>query len=108
MGPAISAIAITDLPSRACKPRGGKSDYVLSARQVTLRQYERGKTMKTLLAIAAALGLSISAASAECPGHSKVQASVDTQTKTASVAPADTATTADTQTIKKAQPPETE
>ncbi|MFK0688167.1 hypothetical protein ACFX5Q_08185 [Mesorhizobium sp. IMUNJ 23033] len=63
--------------------------------------------MKTLLAIAAALGLSISAASAECPGHSKVQASVDTQMKTASVAPADTAT-ADTQTIKKEVPPETE
>lgn len=30
--------------------------------------------MKTFLSIAAALGLTISAASAECPGHSKVQA----------------------------------
>ncbi|TGQ29829.1 MULTISPECIES: hypothetical protein [unclassified Mesorhizobium] len=63
--------------------------------------------MKTFLAIAAALGLSISDAYAECPGHSKVQASasVDAQTKTASV---ETFTAADTQTIKKEEPPKTE
>ncbi|RJT41339.1 hypothetical protein D3227_05960 [Mesorhizobium waimense] len=61
--------------------------------------------MKTFLSIAAALGLTISAASAECPGHSKVQASVDTQTKTASVEKADTSTSAD---IKEEVPPKAE
>ncbi|UVK37319.1 hypothetical protein LHFGNBLO_004334 [Mesorhizobium sp. AR10] len=61
--------------------------------------------MKTFLAIAAALGLSVTTASAECPGHSKVQASVDTQTKTASVEKADTSTTVE---IKKEVPPKTE
>ncbi|QKC97271.1 hypothetical protein EB231_23245 [Mesorhizobium sp. NZP2298] len=61
--------------------------------------------MKILVAIAAALGLSVSAASAECAFHSKVSASVDAQTKTASVEKADT--TADT-SIKKEVPPKTE
>ena len=41
--------------------------------------------MKTILLIAAAMGLSISAASAECVGHKQVNASVDTETKVASV-----------------------
>lgn len=62
--------------------------------------------MRTFLAIAAALGLSVSAASAECAyHHSKVSASIDKQTKTASVEKADTA---DTQTIKKEVPAKTE
>ena len=42
--------------------------------------------MKTVLVLAAALGLSVSAAAAECAGHSKVSASIDTETKVASVA----------------------
>ena len=41
--------------------------------------------MKTILVLAAAMGLSISAASAECVGHKQVNASVDTETKVASV-----------------------
>ena len=41
--------------------------------------------MKTALVLAAALGLSVSAAAAECVGHSKVSASIDTETKVASV-----------------------
>ena len=41
--------------------------------------------MKTILLLAAAMGLSISAASAECPGHKQVSASIDTETKVASV-----------------------
>jgi hypothetical protein len=41
--------------------------------------------MKTVLVLAAAMGLSISAASAECVGHKQVNASVDTETKVASV-----------------------
>ena len=50
--------------------------------------------MKTVLAFAAALGLSVSAAMAGCPGH--VSTSVDEDTVVASIpAPADT------QTIKK-------
>ena len=63
--------------------------------------------MKTFLAIATALGLSVSAAYADCPYHEKVQASVDTQ-KTASVEKADMSKAADTQTIKKEVPPKTE
>lgn len=59
--------------------------------------------MKAFLVLAAGLALSISSASAECPGHSKVQASVDTQT-TASVDKSDTATTTE---IKKEVPPKT-
>jgi hypothetical protein len=42
--------------------------------------------MKTVLVLAAAFGLSVSAAAAECAGHSKVSASIDTETKVASVA----------------------
>jgi hypothetical protein len=41
--------------------------------------------MKTILLTAAAVGFSISAASAECVGHKQVNASVDTETKVASV-----------------------
>ncbi len=41
--------------------------------------------MKTVLVIAAAMGLSISAASADCAGHSNTSASVDTETTVASV-----------------------
>lgn len=40
--------------------------------------------MKTVLALAAALGLSVSAAAAACPGH--VSASVDKDLKVASIA----------------------
>ncbi|MER9752852.1 hypothetical protein NKJ46_05280 [Mesorhizobium sp. M0166] len=64
--------------------------------------------MKTFLAMAAALTMSISAASADCPAHSKVQASVDTQTKTASVDKADMSTVTDAQTIKKEESQKTE
>lgn len=41
--------------------------------------------MKTVLAFAAIMGLSISAAAAACAGHAKVTASVDTETTVASV-----------------------
>jgi len=42
--------------------------------------------MKTVLVLAAAMGLSVSAASAECMGHNKQQsASIDTETTVASV-----------------------
>ncbi|AID29385.1 hypothetical protein BFX40_18065 [Mesorhizobium sp. SEMIA 3007] len=66
--------------------------------------------MKTFLAIAAALGLSVSAASADCAyHHSKVSASVDTQTTTASVEKADMSKATDAQTVvKKEVPPKTE
>jgi len=64
--------------------------------------------MKTFLAFAAAFGLSVSAASAECAWHSKVSASVDTQTKTASVTEADMSSAADAQTVKKEVPAKTE
>lgn len=57
--------------------------------------------MKTFLAFAAALGLSVSAASAECSWHSKTSASVDTQTKTASVTNADMSSAVDAQAVKK-------
>lgn len=41
--------------------------------------------MKTMLVLAAALGLSVSAAAAECPGHKQTTTSVDPETKVASV-----------------------
>lgn len=42
--------------------------------------------MKTVLVLAAAMGLTVSVAAAECMGHNKqVNASVDTETKVASV-----------------------
>jgi hypothetical protein len=41
--------------------------------------------MKTILVVAAAMGLSISTAAAECANHKQVNASVDTETKVASV-----------------------
>ena len=64
--------------------------------------------MKTFLAFAAAFGLSVSAASAECAWHSKVSASVDTKTTTASVTKPDTSSAADTQTVKQELPEKTE
>jgi hypothetical protein len=66
------------------------------------------KTMRTFLTIAAALGLSVSAASADCAYHHKISASVDTQTKTASVEKADMSKATNTQTIKKEVPAKTE
>lgn len=63
--------------------------------------------MKTTILVAAALCLSVSGAAAECPGHTKTTASVDQQTKVASIAnsttpaTAETATTADTPILKK-------
>ena len=41
--------------------------------------------MKTVLVLAAVLGLSISAALADCVGHKQVSASIDSETKVASV-----------------------
>jgi hypothetical protein len=41
--------------------------------------------MKTILLTAAAIGLSVSFAAADCVGHKQVNASVDTETKVASV-----------------------
>jgi hypothetical protein len=41
--------------------------------------------MKTVLVTAAALGFSVSMAAADCPGHKQVNASVDNETKVASV-----------------------
>ena len=64
--------------------------------------------MKIFLAFAAAFGLSVSAASAECTWHSKVSASVDSQTKTASVTKSDMSTAADARTVKKEAPVKTE
>lgn len=62
--------------------------------------------MKTFLAFAAAFGFSVSAASAECAWHSKASASVDNQTKTASVTNADMSPAADAQSVKKDVPVE--
>jgi hypothetical protein len=56
--------------------------------------------MKMILVAAAAFGLSISAAAADCAGHSKVSASVDTETTVASVMKQTPATSADTQPVK--------
>ncbi len=42
--------------------------------------------MKTILALTAIMGFSVSLAAAECAGHAKVNAAVDTQTTVASVA----------------------
>ncbi|MET3662698.1 hypothetical protein ABID44_003047 [Aquamicrobium ahrensii] len=64
--------------------------------------------MKTFLAFAAAFGLSVSAASAECAWHSNVSASVDTQTTTASVTNTEGTTSAEATTIKKELPEKTE
>lgn len=62
--------------------------------------------MKTFLAVAAALGLSVTAASADCAYHqSMASAQVDT-TKTASVEKSDMTKATDTQKIiKKEAPP---
>ncbi|HEY6632250.1 MAG TPA: hypothetical protein VIZ90_12425 [Rhizobiaceae bacterium] len=42
--------------------------------------------MKSILVTAAVMGFSVSIASADCVGHKQVNASVDTETKVASVA----------------------
>ncbi|RWM26889.1 hypothetical protein [Mesorhizobium sp.] len=65
--------------------------------------------MKAVLATVAALGLSASAASAECAYHqSMASAQVDT-TRTASVEKSDTTKASDAQKIiKKEAPPKTE
>lgn len=57
--------------------------------------------MKTFLVLAAALGLSVTAASAECSWHSQASASVDTDTKVASVQKDDMSKTTDAQTTLK-------
>ena len=56
--------------------------------------------MKTILIAAAAFGLLISGAAADCPGHVKkeVLASVDKEATTASVPMTEAATTADAET----------
>ena len=41
--------------------------------------------MKIVIVMAAALGLSVSVAAADCAGHAKVTTSVDTETTVASV-----------------------
>lgn len=41
--------------------------------------------MKTVLVLAAAMGLSVSVAAADCAAHKQVNASVDNETKVASV-----------------------
>ncbi|MET3790816.1 hypothetical protein [Aquamicrobium terrae] len=64
--------------------------------------------MKTFLAFAAAFGLSVSAAAAECAWHSNVSASVDKQTTTASVKNTETASAAEAQTTQKKLPEKTE
>jgi hypothetical protein len=70
--------------------------------------------MKTALLVVAALGLSVSGAAAECVGHTKTTASVDQQTKVASIANssaptvAGAATTADTPILKKDEAKESE
>ncbi|AZO32857.1 DUF680 domain-containing protein [Mesorhizobium sp. M1B.F.Ca.ET.045.04.1.1] len=65
--------------------------------------------MKAFLATVAVLGLSVSAASAECPYHQSMAsaAQVDT-TKTASVEKTDMTKASDAQQIKKEPPPTTE
>lgn len=52
--------------------------------------------MKTVLALAAVLGLSVSAAWAGCPGHDDVTASVDKETTVASIG-----STVSTDAVKK-------
>ena len=42
--------------------------------------------MKTILLVAAAMGLTVSVAAAECAGHAKLSTSVDSEMKVASVA----------------------
>jgi hypothetical protein len=61
--------------------------------------------MKAFLVFAAALGFTVSSASAECAGHSKVSAPVDMQTKAVSVAKTDMSSTVQAQTNKEEAPP---
>jgi hypothetical protein len=89
--------------------RKAKSDFAAGGARVILRYPIRRMMMKAFLAAVAALGLSISTASATCPYHqSLASASVDT-TKTASVEKSDMSKATDTQKIiKKQAPPKTE
>ncbi|TIO52970.1 MAG: hypothetical protein E5X80_05030 [Mesorhizobium sp.] len=66
--------------------------------------------MKTFLVTVAALGLSVTAASADCAYHQSMAAAVQVDTtKTASVEKTDVTKAADTQAvIKKKAPPKTE
>ena len=64
--------------------------------------------MKTVLVIAAVLGLSASAALAECAGHPKVTASVDTEMTTASIMTEMATPTEKTDRIVKKDEAETE
>jgi hypothetical protein len=83
------------------------SDFELH-RLLFFHQRSRRTTMKTFLAFAAAFGLSVTAAYADCASHSNVSTSVDTQTKTASVTDADMSSTTTTPTVKKHAPQKTE
>jgi len=64
--------------------------------------------MKTVLVIAAVLGLSASAALAECAGHSKVSASVDRELTTASISTEVTVAAQKTDRIVKKEEAEAE
>ena len=57
--------------------------------------------MKTILVLAAAFGLTVSAASADCAGHT---ASVDKDMTTASVSKDQTPIPADSQSVKQEKP----
>lgn len=57
--------------------------------------------MKTIMVLAAALGLSVMGAAADCSWHSKVSASADTQTKVGNVDKPDATKVADVRTTKQ-------
>lgn len=57
--------------------------------------------MKTILLIAAAMGLTVTVAAAECAGHAKLSTSADSETKVASAA--DQTPAADAATTVKAE-----
>jgi hypothetical protein len=57
--------------------------------------------MKIALLVAAALGLSVSGAAAECVGHTNTTASAEKQTTVATVTNSKAMTTADTPVIVK-------
>lgn len=59
--------------------------------------------MRTILVLAAAFGLTVSAASADCAGHT---ASVDKEMTTASVSKDQTPIPAESQTVKQELPPQ--
>ncbi|UXN61338.1 MULTISPECIES: hypothetical protein [Phyllobacterium] len=58
--------------------------------------------MKTILVLAAAFGLTVSAASADCAGHNS--ASVDKETTTASISQDQTPIPAENQSVKQEKP----